>query len=117
MTDEHLEDDGVTSETSQDTQKQRPVARFSGSGGISVAVWKTKSEQGRDNYSVRIDRTYRVGEGEFKSTQYLREGDLLRTQQLLNQADQWIEQDKAKGRANASGQGATEDSPNNVSAA
>ncbi len=106
MTDEHFEEQSAAAEATPDTQNQRPVTRFSGSGGISVAIWKTKSEQGRDNYSVRVDRTYRVGEGEYKSTPYLREGDLLRTQQLLNQADQWIEQDKAKGRANASGQGA-----------
>lgn len=106
MSDEQLDDTAGNNEAAHEAAGQRPTARFIGSGGISVAVWKTKSEQGRDSYSVRIDRSYKVGEADYKSTPYLRDGDLLRTQQLLSQADQWIEQDKAKGRANVSGQGA-----------
>ena len=81
------------------------MARFSGTGGITVAVWKHKNEEGPDRYSVKIDRSYRKdGEDEYVSTQYLRDGDLLRTQKLLEQADQWIEQDKGRQRGAITGQ-------------
>ncbi|MGE3777851.1 MAG: hypothetical protein AB7F89_11740 [Pirellulaceae bacterium] len=83
----------------------RPVASFSGSGGLNVAVWKQKSESGYDHYSVRLERSYKDESGNYKSTLYLREGDLLRAQKLLGQADDWIEQDRAKQRAAASGRG------------
>ena len=82
-------------ETSNNDQKQRPVAEFKGSGGIKVAVWKHKHGEGPDGYSIRIDRSYRDGD-EFQSTQYLRDQDLLRTQKLIAQADDWIEQDKGR---------------------
>jgi hypothetical protein len=71
----------------------RPAARFSGSGGLRVAVWKQKSDQGIDNYSVRIDRDYKASDG-YQSTAYLRDSDLLRAGSLLQQTDEWIEQDK-----------------------
>ena len=79
----------------------RPVVSFSGSGGLNVAVWKHKSETGQENYSIRLDRSYKDGEGNYKTTAYLRESDLLRTEKLLSQADDWIEQDKAKQRASS----------------
>ena len=88
-------------ETESVSQSSRPAASFSGSGGIKVAVWKNKSESGFDNYSVRIDRTYKEESGTFKTTPYLRESDLLRTQRLLEAADDWIEQDKAKQRGSS----------------
>lgn len=47
----------------------RPAAKFSGTGGLSVAVWKHKTEQGSDRYSIRIDRTYKDEAG-FKTTAY-----------------------------------------------
>ncbi len=80
---------------------QRPVAEFRGSGGIKVAVWKHKHDDGPDSYSIRMDRSYREESGDFKSTQYLRDQDLLRSQRLLAQADDWVEQDKSKQRGNA----------------
>jgi hypothetical protein len=76
----------------------RPVTKFSSSGGLSAAVWKHKSESGVDHYSIRLDRTYKNDAGEYESTAYLREGDLLRAQRLLGQVDDWIEQDRAKHR-------------------
>ena len=87
------------------TGGSRPVASFSGSGGLNVAVWKQKSDSGYDHYSVRLERSYKDDAGNYKSTLYLREGDLLRAQKLLGQADDWIEQDRAKQRASASGRG------------
>ena len=80
----------------------RPTMKFTGSGGIVVAVWKSKSNAGFDNYNVRIERNYRKEDGTFDVAKSLRDWDLLRAQQLLGQADAWIEQDKAKGRASQS---------------
>ncbi len=80
----------------------RPTMKFSGSGGVVVSVWKSKSEAGFDNYSVRVERNFRKEDGTFAAAKSLRDSDLLRTQQLLGQADAWIEQDKAKGRGAAS---------------
>jgi hypothetical protein len=85
--------------TESESQGTRPLVKFSGSGGLSVAVWKHKTESGAEHYSVRLDRTFRNDGGEYESTPYLREGDLLRAQKLLGQADDWIEQDRAKNRA------------------
>jgi hypothetical protein len=76
----------------------RPAAKFSGWGGLNVAVWKQKSDSGPDFYSVRIDRTYKNDAGGFETTPYLRASDLLRAQKLLGKADDWIEQDRAKHR-------------------
>ncbi len=98
-------------QTEEEMQQQdanvasRPAARFSGSGGLSAAVWKNASpdDDARYHYSVRIERTYKDANGNYQSTPYLREGDLLRAQKLLGQADDWIEQDKAKQRSASSG--------------
>src|SRR5262245_19457593 len=86
-----------TAETTTETTT-RPIAKFSGSGGLHVAVWKHKSENGPDHYSSLLERTFKNAAGEYQSTPYLREGDLLRVQKLFGQADDWIEQDKAKNR-------------------
>jgi len=83
---------------------QRPITSFRGTGGLSVAVWKHKSEDGPDRYSINIERSYKNKEGEFESTAFLRDSDLLRTQKLLDQADAWIEQDKAHQRSTAAAQ-------------
>jgi hypothetical protein len=84
--------------TATESTMSRPIAKFTGSGGLSVAVWKNKVEGGVDHYNVRIDRTFKKETDEYESTPYLREGDLLRAQKLLSQADDWIEQDRAKQR-------------------
>ncbi len=81
-----------------ETTGARPAVRFSGSGGLTAAVWKQKTENGSEHYSIKLERSYRKGEGEFESTPYLREGDLLRAQKLLSQVDDWVEQDRAQGR-------------------
>lgn len=88
------------------TEHARPAQQFKGSGGIQVAVWKNKSEQGFDNYSIRIERTYRDGQdGPFKTTSYLRDSDLLRAAKLMEDADQWIEAEKLKQRASSASRG------------
>lgn len=91
-------------EDSTPTAGGRPAAKFTGSGGLSVAVWKQKSEQGFENYSVRIERSYKGKDDQFHTTPYLRDSDLLRAEKLLQQADEWIEQDKGRQRSQASGQ-------------
>ncbi|MEZ6104458.1 MAG: hypothetical protein R3E01_36435 [Pirellulaceae bacterium] len=76
----------------------RPVAKFVGSGGLHVAVWKNQTEKGADYYSVSLERHYKDASGNFKSTSYLRETDLLRVGKLLAEADDWIERDKGRFR-------------------
>lgn len=83
---------------SDESRSTRPIVRFSGTGGLNVAVWKHKTDSGVDHYSVRLDRTYKNDADQYESTDYLREGDLLRAQKLLGQVDDWIEQDRAKHR-------------------
>ena len=54
--------------------------------------------------SVSVQRSYKDGD-EFKTTQYLRDNDLLRMQQLLTKADEWIEQDKGRGHSQQASRG------------
>lgn len=75
----------------------RPVARFSGTGGLGVAVWKRKVD-GVDRFSVRLERSYKDDQGEYQNSSYLRASDLLRAGKLLEQADAWIEQEKGRAR-------------------
>lgn len=82
----------------ESTAGTRPIVKFSGSGGLAVAVWKHKVEGGGEHYSIRMDRTFKNDAGQYESTPYLREGDLLRAQKLMGQVDDWIEQDRAKHR-------------------
>jgi hypothetical protein len=76
----------------------RPAASFTGSGGIQIAIWKHKSANDYDTYSVRVERSYKDDDGNYKSTSYLRDSDLLRVGKLLELADDWIEQDKSRQR-------------------
>lgn len=92
--------EALADESPEPVQSSRPAAKWSGSGGLSVAVWKHKTEQGYDRYSIRIERTYKDDAG-FKTTDYLRDSDLLRVQKLLDLADNWIEQEKAAYRSGA----------------
>jgi hypothetical protein len=45
-----------------------------------------------------MDRSYKDSDEKYQSTPYLRDSDLLRAQKLLEQADEWIEQDKGRQR-------------------
>jgi hypothetical protein len=83
---------------------RRPAAQFTGSGGLNVAVWKHKNDKGYDNYSVKLERSYKDSNGEYHTTPYLRDDDLLRAQKLLEQADTWIERDKGRVSGQATGQ-------------
>ena len=94
-----LEDQDEQHATAEETSS-RPAARFSGTGGLSVAVWKRKTD-GIDRFSVRLERSYKDDQGEYQNTPYLRAGDLLRAQQLLLQADAWIEQERGRHRGTA----------------
>jgi hypothetical protein len=85
-------------DTPQAAAASRPAAKFAGSGGINAAIWKRKTDDGFEHYSVRLDRNYKTTEGNWESTPYLREGDLLRARKILDQVDDWIEQDRAKFR-------------------
>lgn len=94
----------MTEATEEAPKGQRPQVEFKGSGGLKVAVWKYRNEDGPDSYSAAITRTYRDKEGEFHTVPHLHDSDLLRVSKLLEQADQWIEQDKSRTRTAQSGQ-------------
>ena len=79
------------------TTGQRPIQTFTGSGGLRVAIWKKKGEHG-DFYSAKIERRYMGSDQQWQSTESLRADDLLRASKMLQDADQWIEQDKQKQR-------------------
>ena len=67
-------------ETQNQESPGRPVARFTGSGGLQLAVWKHKSDSGRTSYSVLMERNYKDADDQYRSTTYLRDGDLLRAE-------------------------------------
>lgn len=91
--------DTEANETASEVSNARPIAKFSGSGGLQVAIWKDKTDGAPDRYTVRSERVYKDSKtDEFKTTNYLRDSDLLRLTKLLNEADNWIEQDKQQGR-------------------
>lgn len=94
--------DNVTdiNEARESNAGTRPNATFTGTGGLSVSVWKKRTDgQNFDSYSIRIERTYKDDKsGEFKTTQYLRDSDLLRAAKLIEDADLWIEKDKGKNK-------------------
>ena len=92
-----MEQENLPDEGHQSTTASRPAAKFTGSGGLQVAVWKERDEGGRDRYSVKADRSYKQADGNYNSTSYIRDGDVLRLSKLLGEADSWIELDKAKG--------------------
>ena len=99
MSNDESEDQVVSNLNEQsNSTPTRPVASFAGTGGLNVAVWKNKGENDRDNYSIRVEKSYKDDDGNYKSTSYLRDSDLLRVGKLLEQADDWIEQDRAKQR-------------------
>lgn len=91
-----MEQDRQTDETAADTQGRRPIHRLTGSGGLTVAVWKNQNEDGSFRYSIQVDRTYKADNDEFQNTNMLRDRDLLRVSSLLQQADEWIENDKGR---------------------
>lgn len=90
-------------ESAENTEAKgaRPNASFAGSGGLNVAIWKQRNDAGIDHYSVKLERRYKDGNGNFQSTQSLREDDVLRAAKLLGAADDWIEQDRQKQRLSA----------------
>lgn len=75
----------------------RPIHTIAGSGGLRVAIWKNKGEHG-DFYNAKIERRYMDSSNEWQSTESLRSDDLLRAAKMIEEADQWIEQDKQKQR-------------------
>ena len=95
----------MTEETASKQQGQRPAIEFKGTGGVKVAVWKHKNENGPDGYTAVISRTFRDSDGAFQTVPYLRDSDLLRSQKLLEQADAWIEQEKNRQRGTSAGAG------------
>jgi len=58
-------------------------------------------------YAVKPERIYRDSDGNFHSSGTIYDDHVLHAAELLKQADQWIEQDKAKFRAEQRQEGAS----------
>lgn len=86
--------DNETPEQHIDTK--RPFEKLTGTGGLTVSVWKNRNEDGSFRYATKMERSYMNSEGKFESTEQLRERDLLRAANLLQRADALIEHDKGK---------------------
>jgi hypothetical protein len=90
------ETDNTETPTTDNSSPNRPHYSDNASGGLQVAVWRNRNEAGIDHYTVKLERRYKDANGNFQSTDSLRESDLLRAGKLLNIADDWIEQDRQK---------------------
>jgi hypothetical protein len=102
MTNENTTETGNVETTTTETgSSNRPHYSDNASGGLQVAVWKNRNEAGIDHYTVKLERRYKDANGNFQSTDSLRESDLLRAGKLLNMADDWIEQDRQKQKQRA----------------
>ena len=85
------------SESTKSSTK-RPAITLTGSGHLSLAIWKNKKDAGFDQYSIRLDKSYKDTDGTYKTTAYVNDQDLLRIAELYRQADEWIERDKQRQR-------------------
>jgi hypothetical protein len=75
----------------------RPVAEFR-HGGIKLAVWPNKGENGTI-YNTTISNSYKVDKGEWKATSSFSPTDLLVVAELVRQAFAKIAELKQQGPA------------------
>ncbi len=67
----------------------QPVKKFS-AGAIQAAVWENEGKEGKQFYSVSIDRRYKDKNNEWKSTNSLKPGDLPKAILTLNKAYEYL---------------------------
>lgn len=75
-----------------------PIKRIKVGNGISVSIWKNRSDSGGAWYTSKISRFYKDGE-EMKDTASFRRGDLLFVAKAAEMAFAWIYQQQAKAKA------------------
>ncbi|MGI1661365.1 hypothetical protein ACRDNQ_03905 [Palleronia sp. KMU-117] len=59
-------------------------------GLITATIWKNEPENGTPFYTVQLQRTYKNGAGEWKSSDTLNHDDLLNASKVLQRAEGWI---------------------------
>lgn len=67
----------------------KPIKKFS-AGGIQVAVWENEGKEGKQFYSVSVDRRYKDKNDEWKSTNSLKATDLPKAVLALNKAYEYL---------------------------
>lgn len=67
----------------------KPVKKFS-AGGVQVAVWENEGKNGKQFYSVSIDRRYKDSNDQWKSTNSLKAADLPKAILALNKAYEYL---------------------------
>lgn len=77
----------------------RPMIAFESSTGIRVSAYKDCFKPDEDVYAIQVSRNLNEGaENTSEWTHFVRAGDLLRLQELLVRADQFIESEEQKDR-------------------
>jgi len=67
----------------------KPIKKFS-AGGVQVAVWENEGKEGKQFYSVSIDRRYKDKNDEWKSTNSFKATDLPKAVLALNKAYEYL---------------------------
>ncbi len=67
----------------------KPIKKFS-AGGVQVAVWENEGKEGKQFYSVSIDRRYKDKNDEWKSTNSFKAADLPKAVLALNKAYEYL---------------------------
>jgi hypothetical protein len=90
------------------TEKNKPIHKIRGAGGLSLAIWKHESDKG-PWFSVTLTRSYKQGE-EWKESNSYGFDDLLNLAKMLDQAHTWITEELAAAKMAQHGQDAEQGS-------
>jgi hypothetical protein len=67
----------------------KPVKKFS-AGAIQVSVWENEGKEGKQFYSVSMDKRYKDKDEQWKSSSSLRSADLPNAVLVLNKAFEYL---------------------------
>ncbi len=102
------ENPGQAQGQAQEGNRQRPVHEFR-RGRIKAAIWAHTSDDG-PWHSVTFSRSYKDGNGNWKSASSFGRDDLLPLGELARKCWDWIYQEQAASRDQANGNGGQGDS-------
>jgi hypothetical protein len=87
-----------------------PPAEFR-CGRLRATVWKNHSDTNGDWYSVTLTRSYKDGEGQWKTATSLGRDDLLLAGEVLRMAYHWINRQYGGGLVQRRQPGAPDENP------
>ncbi len=76
-------------------EKNKPAHKIR-NGALTVTIWKNDGQEG-PFYTTAASRSYKDGD-QWKETNSFHQQDLLTLAKMLDQAETWIAQEKAKAR-------------------